>query len=522
MATQRQIISTSVDPETSIADVTFGTQGLNTYIDRYGDARIYTTQRPAFVLSQDTDDSGITVDRGRGVYFWEAIQSIIIVNDGKVLKGYGGTEIGDITEGRDRVYFIEATNDLIIIDPENNEGWIIAESDSDNIAPIIDPSFPPNNGLELAGGGAFLGGFVFVLTVNGQVWNSIINDPTTWDGLNFIDTEREADRGVFLGSHHDNLVAISTRSIEFFFNQGNPIGSPLGRRNDVAYKSGAPDAKGIFVKGDSLFLIGNDQKGVSGLYELRGFKLNKRSNFSIDGALSFFNIKTSLDFFLSAATIDDHPLVFVTPVVSSATSGIATWVPLLTLVFDSVTSTWTTYETTIKSTIGFAVVDTTDISTQFTRNVGFLLTDGFVFQVDGTIQPLDSDFNDIYFAEDYLADDPDQYMEENGPILTSNIEMSTTLPEVDFGTVTNKFMHSLWVVGTTLAQATDTISTLDISWTDDHYQTFTTPRNMDIQSRRKLTRLGRFKRRAFKLDYAGSDKLRLEALEFNVGVSQYA
>lgn len=526
MAVQRQAITTSVDPETSTADITFGSQSLNTYVDRYGDGRTFTTQRPPFFLSQDVtdDDTGITVSRGRGIHFWESDSSVFIVNGSSVVKGYGGveTEVGTISEGRDRVYFIETPTHLVITDPENNEGWLISLADTSTITLITGTAFPPNNGGQLAGGGAFLGGFVFVMDTDGTIWNSNINDPTTWDGIDLINTEREADRGVFLGSHHDNLVAISTRSIEFYYNAGNPVGSPLGRRNDISYRTGAADDKAVFVQGDSIYFIGNSQIGNSGLYLLSSFQLNKRSNFSIDRALAFYNIKSTNDFFLTAATIDDHILVFVTPVAPDASNSTPIWTPIITLVYDDAASTWTTYSTDIISTIGFAVIDATDISTPFYRNVGLLLTDGNAFQIDGTLDPIDLSYNGLYFLEDYLLNDTGDYLLDQGPITTANIVISVTLPEMDFGTINNKFMHSLSVVGDTLAEASDTLTPLLISWSDDHYKTFSAQRSLYLDTTRELRRFGRFKRRAFKLDYEGSNALRLEALEYDVGVSSYA
>ena len=64
---------------------------------------------------------------------------------------------------------------------------------------------------------------------------------------------------------------------------------------------------------------------------------------------------------------------------------------------------------------------------------------------------------------------------------------------------------------------------LAISWSDDDYQTFTTPRNLDISAERfRLTRLGTFSRRAWKYAFTANQPFRAEALELNVETGHYA
>jgi hypothetical protein len=55
---------------------------------------------------------------------------------------------------------------------------------------------------------------------------------------------------------------------------------------------------------------------------------------------------------------------------------------------------------------------------------------------------------------------------------------------------------------------------LQISYSDDDYMTFSTPRSVDLsQSRPRLDRCGSFHRRAFKLSHVSNTSMRLEALE---------
>ena len=61
-----------------------------------------------------------------------------------------------------------------------------------------------------------------------------------------------------------------------------------------------------------------------------------------------------------------------------------------------------------------------------------------------------------------------------------------------------------------------------ISWSDDDYVTFNTPRTVDISKTRKvLLRLGAFERRAFKLTNTANSPVRASSLEMNVRRGHY-
>lgn len=519
-------VATSVDPETSNGDINFGAQSTNVIYDRYPNGEMYATQRPSFKISQDPANFSGLSSKGRGIYFWDAVGTFVIVNDSFVEFGYG-LSVGSISSGRDPVYFVETvtlttgTNLLIILDPENNQGWYIEADNPTAVTEIDDALFPPKQtpARQLAGGGVFLDGFLFVMDTDGNIWNSAINDPLTWNG-DVINASREADGGTYLAKHHDNLVAISRKSIEFFYNAANPTQSPLGVRRDISYRTGVVDKKSVFVTGDKIFLIGSDRKSTNGLFEIQNFRLNKRSSWSIDRFFSDLGILRDYDFLLSNAAIDDHIFIFITAVDGEGSNE---WNPIQTIVFDAVTGMWTQFRFDLGNVVQFPVIDVADKLFGTERNIELLLTNGIVLEVSGSLNPVDSNSDGAYWEDDDYMEDNEDYVATTGEFLEDNIFMSITLPEVDFGTDTFKFMHYLWVVGTTLANADKQIpNEISVSWTDDHYTTFSPPRLMSTDTRRKLTRLGRFRRRGFKVDYEGSDTLRIEALELGAGVSMYA
>ena len=68
-----------------------------------------------------------------------------------------------------------------------------------------------------------------------------------------------------------------------------------------------------------------------------------------------------------------------------------------------------------------------------------------------------------------------------------------------------------------------TSSTLNIAWSDDDYKTFSANRAVDLSTDQSwLTRLGKYKRRSFRLQHATNHAMRLSHLEGNTVTGHYA
>lgn len=534
MAITRIPVASSFDPENETSSVATpgydtGTTSVNTLYDRYPDGRVYATQRSAFRLSHDPDDSSAGVDTGRGMYFWEALNTIVTVNNGVVEYGYG--QFADtISGGKDKVYFVETPQYLVIIDPENNEGWTIAPDDTGNAQPINDTDFPPNQtpAKNLAGGVVYLNGYVFVMDTEGNIWNSDINNARSWTAINFINASRETDEGVYITKHHDNIAAIGTQTIEFFYDAGNTVGSPLSRRTDISYRHGCTDYKSVFTSGDTITLLASDRSSTASLYQIKNFTIKKLSSPPIDLAISSILIRLKYSVVVTSATINGHELIFVCFIIDDGTD----WRSAVDYVFDATTGAWTQFTTDIKSQTRFPIMDI--ISTIFNADisVNLMTIEGNILAVSGSMEVTeDETLGEYFLPADYLSDqtstnpsDPTAYLYSPDPGTLPNIDMTIVTVEEDFGTSTNKFLHTLWVVGTVLSGfSTESSANLTITWTDDHYNTFSSARTLTLDgTNKRLTRLGKFKRRAFSLNYDGPNRLRIEGLELHAGVSPYA
>lgn len=542
MSIERVPLVTSVEPDFfSNGRTEAGPSTKNVLYSKYADGRLYATQRPAIKVTSDPEDAGESRVLGRGIFYWDEVADYYFVRGDEVYKSDYSNFIGNISgAGRNKVYFATVGTKLVIIDPEENNGYYIDSSLPTTIVSIASGNFPGNiAGEQLVGGAVSVDGFLFLMTASGLIYNSALNAPQTWN-LDFIGADIDSDNGIALHKHHNHVCAIGTDSIEFFYNAGNPSGSPLQRRQDIFHLEGAIDYNSVCQSGDLIYYLGRSTTGTIGLHVLEGFKTNRVSTDTIDRFIGdtytgLSDTNVPMRFWLSSASFGEHMLVFMTSVQDNST-GIANWFPIQTTVFDSSTGLWSIFEsilTTISpnsATPNFSIADVASPESVASNKGSMILLTGNICSVD--LSGVASDYtgntdeyiakgagdgaysDDPYFIDGYIVSAPDNPAD-------NNIELSITMPELDFDLLPNKNCHRMSIVGNTLQPASN-LTSIDVSWSDNRYKVFSTARQLDTGFRRSLTRLGNFKRRAFRLDYTGADLLRIESLELDLRASRYA
>lgn len=123
---------------------------------------------------------------------------------------------------------------------------------------IADPDFPTGRVI----GWAFLDDTLYVMTPEGIIYGSGIADPTTWDPLNVIAARDEADYGVGIANHMSYVVALKEWSIQFFYDAGNAVGSPLSRLPGSKLSIGCTHGGTVQDIDGELFFVGVS-KGVN-------------------------------------------------------------------------------------------------------------------------------------------------------------------------------------------------------------------------------------------------------------------
>ena len=523
MTIARLPVTTSIDPELASGDfISNGAFSKNVLFEKYPDGRIYATQRPNLNLLTVQGDLGVVLgivnSQGRGIYYWSAVGTYIIVNNDTVYSGsYANPLAQHISPGHNKVYMTDLGDYLIILDAENNQGWYINKAAPLTLIAI--PFIADITTKGLAGGVAVLNGILYVMTKDKFIYNSNSYDPTVWNAINFVRAEREYDEGVFLTKHHDHICAMGTRSIEFFYDAGNPVGSPLNRRDDTAYRIGPVNYQGVYSTDDKIYFIGSERAGGLALYELVQFAPVKRSTASIEAYISFVWAHTQSIFFLAGYSNGPHDLLFISPV--SLQTGTTLWRADFTLVYDITNSVFTQFDSHINGMHSFGAVAGTSRSATLQRDALLIFVDGNIGTLTVITPRQDSSGSGGYFTiPDYIINQDDYILPIGGDSILP-FEVIIKVGESDEGSVTNKFQNRLSIVGTTTSTGTSN-APLMVSWSDDHYKTFSAERPLDTGLNRSLTRGGKFKRRAYQIRYNGTDALRIEGIEIDVRASRYA
>ena len=523
MTINRLPLVSSVDPDAYATGViTSGSGTLNTLYTKYPGEKLYAGQRPSLRVTTEPADTESTDTQGRGVTFWNEVGDFYFVTGRYLYRSSYSGPIQDLgSVGRDKVFFAEVNDKLILIDPSENKGWILDKALPSSVTEITDADFPPNQGpsLQLAGGAVSLDGYLFVMTTDGRLWNSNLNAPETWSAINFITADVSPDGGVAIFKHHNHICAIGQDSIEFFFDAGNPVGSPLQLRQDTSYLTGALDYNTISSTGGDILFLGREVSGTIGLHRLKSFKLERVSSDSIDMFINDTYTADSSDgdpmsFVVSSAWAGGHLLTFITSVGISVDN----YKPKYTLVYDATTSLWGSFSSDLVAVEEFAVMGSTDPKGTTGGRGSLIFLSGALATVDFSGEVSDYKLNYGYFEDGYIEEG---YMVPPLDDVVAPITMEIVTVEYDMESSTNKTQHRMSLIGTTPASSED-LTPVDISWTDDRYRTFSPERPIDTGLRRSLTRGGTFKRRAYSVKYTGLDRLRLEFIELDTRVSQYA
>ena len=460
----------------------------------------YLTQRPSMDIAEDASVH-ISDTKGRGLYYWAENSILYIINDGTLYKASQSTSLSTSpSAGTKRCYFFPIGGKLVMLDPENDEGWTITTGDA---VAAIASNFPST----LAAGGAVLNNVLYVLDTAGVVYGSDSGDATVWNALNFLGAARDPDGGVHLGKHHDSLIVLGPASLEVFYDAGNSSGSPLSRRQDVAYTGlGCTSGESVWEIGDRLFWVGVDGAGATGVYTLEQFTPRKISTDTIDSFITQALVKDSYTIMGSGLSAAGHDYYILSVLLTPDSIAVET-----SLVFDATVGLWYIWDMTVNGGSKFPLAAWTKrdgVSTQYGQGI---LANGDIVSVNDDLFSQDSLLGAKYVVTDYVA---------GGYVVDSvgknaNVAMTARTGMFDGGSNRYKYPESLRFVG----DKTPNSQTLSIKWADENNVTFGSNRSQDTSINSKEHRLGRFQRRNHEIAYSGTDKTWLEALElvFEVG-----
>lgn len=364
-------------------------------------------------------------------------------------------------------YLYDDGNQVIVI----SDGTSLKQVDSSNtVTASTSPDLPvPHQPYPI-----FLDGYIFILKSNtSDLYNSNLNDPLAWTAGDFISAEIQPDQAIRPIKLNNYIVIFSSKSIEYFWDAGNVSGSPL-QRNDTPVKFNGY-LGGYAQWGNQAYIVGNNVEGQPDIFVLEDLKADSIGNETISRYLA--NLTETYTSYSG----------------SMVASGGHTFYVLnagdYTFVCDLVTKQW--FRWGYQQQIGFPIGASVNTKTLTTYKSLFYL----------------SDSSTIYEFSPTLYQD-------NGVNFTTQ---GVTDNEV-FGTYDQKMMARL----TVWADKPPASGVLLLSWSDDDYQSYSTPQPVELfQELPCIRRLGRFRRRAFKWQYTTNQPLRLQGfeVELNMGIN---
>lgn len=313
-------------------------------------------------------------------------------------------------------------------------------------------------------GAVFVDGYYVVGTPEGLLYNSNVEDPTTWQAINYIGVVSDADQLVAIGRTINYIVAMGTQTIEFFYDAGVSPGSPfLPYQNAVLQFGAAAEDSLVQMDNTLVWMSTSHQKGHQ-VMALAGQSPQVISNQYIERILNRCDPELAYAFSIK---ISGHSLYVLT----LRDLG-------YTLVYDFAQQGWTYWSTTENNKEGY-----------FRGQFYAKFNDMDLLQHDdeGTIYEFD----------------PQTYQDYGNPIA-----VLARTPLVDFGTNLRKFFGDIQVVG-------DKVDSYALMrYTNDDYQTFSAWQNVNLNTAKSnVNRNGVGRRRAFDLLHSDNVPLRLEYLE---------
>lgn len=407
--------------------------------------------------------------------------------------------------GTGRVYFFEVGTYLVILDPENNEGWYIASGSSTTLNKITHADFPSNQSpaYTLAKGGFVMNDTLYVPTTAGTLHGCDTSDPTAWNALNVISAEFEPDGGVFAFKHNQYGVFLGPRTCEFFQDAGNPTGSPLSPITHIQHMIGAADLDTFWESGGVNYFLGQSSTGEISAYMLAGMQFKKVSTTDVDSFLtSTVNIENK-NIVCSGVAIGGRVFYTITPYHLDASGAPKA---IQSLVYDAVHDVWGVWD--LMQVDHCPIVDWTK-STRTEIGKGILL--------DGKI---------VTMADDFIPNDrvnQTGWVEpgwvETGWVSESSTDGTPIRVEVitgltDLGTMNRKFVSSYRLVCSLSGTGFEVNPDVSLYWSNDTNRDYGTARSLSPRNPgQRASRCGSFRWRNHKLVFALNRRLVIRGID---------
>jgi hypothetical protein len=423
--------------------------------------KYYLKKRPGLVnFSTPSGGTGV----GRGVFYWNNSYYNVVGNTLYI----GSTPLFTLTTSSGQCGFTVfefSTGGSQLIFSDGISMWAITTTNSFTILSGYPTPHIPTP--------IYLDGYIFVAQLNSTtIWNSALDDPTAWPTDGFINCEMYPYVIQNLAKVQNYLAAITTGSIEWFYDNANATGSPLNRNAPAVSQFGTPAASSVNQTEIELILIGQTDNGGHTVWMINGFQPQEIGNEPVREAL---DAEGDLLYTASAFTIQcaGHKW-YVMNLYSNQR----------TFVFDFEEQMWHEWSSFLTQSCfrGIYATDSSAGTPTIQDN-----TTGVLYQLN-----------------------PFQYSDFGNAI---NCQVTTS--KIDFDTIMRKRIFRLSLVCDG-PNADDNVP-MTLNWSDDDYNTWQGNFTLNVNSfYPTVTQLGITRRRAFQFIFVENYPLRLESFEVDI------
>lgn len=356
---------------------------------------------------------------------------------------------------------------------------------------IIDAAYPSST----LNGSAYLNGYLYVLDVNGSVWGSKNqNDFSAWSSTNVINAWGTVGKPFAIRKYLNEVLVFKTYAIEVFYDAGNNgIGSPLLPVQQINIKWGCTTPKTIVTIDDDIFWVGTSSSGLNSVIRMNQFNPVPISTPQINRLLSINGAASNNDLFQVAAfscTMGGNKFYCL-----SYIQALNNVVSTVMLAYNLGSGEWSVFNTPLipSNAAGFfhhyPVASAND---PFADQTNVLFSTGNVYLIDDSVN-VDSSSSTVHLPVSMR-------------LRTDNFEAGTSLRKM--------------VSGLRIKADQKSASALRIRWSDDDYQTWSAWRGIDLSKPVPMLPglQGTFSKRAYEIEYSGSDPIRLSRLELLIAL----
>lgn len=331
--------------------------------------------------------------------------------------------------------------------------------DGTTMTKVTDANYP----AATVPGIAYLDGVYYVMNTVGEVLGSGLEDPMTWPALDFIQADFTLGTGAGICRHLNYIMAFYTKGLQTYWDaDAAPTGqgTALGPVQNASWTTGTSNGRSIQEMDDITFFIAQDSKLGTTVQMLEGLAMAKISDTYVEKVLAR-SPPSNIDSF--ALKVGGHSYY-----------GITITDLQLTLVFDIGAGLWTQWSSFVNG------VETEFVGMNYLNGASLNL---FQDRSSGnTLQMTSSALTDVSGA----------------------IQCYVITPNFDGGNMNWKRFTAQFFMADTVN------ATVFVSHSDDDYQTWSTPRSVNMSTVRKmLQRCGRSRRRAWKFYHTDATTLRM-------------